>query len=326
MSEAHIQELSGKKSDNYKYQMSVIIPVYNVQKYIVECLNSVFCQITNSVEVIIINDGSSDDSAKIIRKEFKDFIKKDNVIFFSKSNEGLARTRNAGISRAKGRYITFLDSDDVLSPNYIETLIKFTFDNIDIISFNYIRFEDVAKFHKDNQIQIFKNYNSDFYKPDLESIFLSCKWFACFRMYRSTVFNGKRFKDGIYYEDMELLPELYRSNHRFLHLNTPLYGYRKNPSGITNNITGKHINDLKLIRSSYLSDGGDYLFDYLALDISFIINRYEVLNGFSITNFGLVNVRKIIARYWRSIRLSFLFYMISPKFYLFLLKLKSSRK
>lgn len=323
MSEPHRPELSGKDSDNYKYQMSIIIPVYNVQKYIIECLNSVFCQITNSVEVIIINDGSTDNSAEIIRNEFKDFIKKDNITFISKRNEGLARTRNVGILRAKGRYIAFLDSDDVLSPNYIETLIKFTFDSVDIVSFNYIRFSQAVDFDKNTQVEILKNDNSDFYKPNLENIFLSSKWFACFRMYKAVLFNDRKFKDNIYYEDMELLPTLYSSSHRFLHLNTPLYGYRKNPTGITANITCKHIDDLKMIRNSYLANRDVSFFDYLVVDISFVINRYEALNKLPISDLGPINVRKVVTRYWKGINLSLLFYMISSKLYLLFLKLRS---
>lgn len=100
--------------------VSIIIPVYNDEKYIIETLNSVLNQVYTNWECVIVNDGSTDASEKII----KDFIKNDNRFsYIFKANSGVAATRNLAITNAKGDYILPLDSDDKISPNYLQEAI-----------------------------------------------------------------------------------------------------------------------------------------------------------------------------------------------------------
>lgn len=100
--------------------VSVIIPVYNVEKYLTKCIDSVLNQSFSNLEILIINDGSTDGSAAIIEEYEK---KNPSIIkHFDKENGGLSSARNYAIERAKGEYITFLDSDDYLDYEYIETL------------------------------------------------------------------------------------------------------------------------------------------------------------------------------------------------------------
>lgn len=102
-------------------KVSVIIPIYNAEKYIKQCIESLTNQTYKNIEIILINDGSTDNSKKIC----DEYRNKDNrVIVIDKENEGVSKTRNKGIELATGEYITFLDADDSINFNYIEELVK----------------------------------------------------------------------------------------------------------------------------------------------------------------------------------------------------------
>jgi len=124
--------------------ISIIIPVYNVENYLRKCLDSVICQTYKKLEIIVVNDGSKDDSLSII-KEYK---KKDDRLFIiDKENGGLSSARNAGMEKASGKYLFFLDSDDFIELDMIETLyndIKRTGKQI-AIGNRYYYYEDGTK-------------------------------------------------------------------------------------------------------------------------------------------------------------------------------------
>lgn len=103
-----------------KIEISVIIPVYNVEKFIEKCLDSVLEQTFKEYEIIVVNDGSTDKSQGIIQKYVENY---SGIVFgYEKENGGLSDARNYGIEKAKGKYITFLDSDDYLDKDYLEVL------------------------------------------------------------------------------------------------------------------------------------------------------------------------------------------------------------
>ncbi len=106
-----------EKHDGIK--VSVIVPVYNTSRYLEQCLNSILNQTLKEFEVICVNDGSTDDSAKILEK----YSQKDKrIVVINQDNAGVSAARNAGLDRAKGRYIAFVDSDDYIKKNFLEVL------------------------------------------------------------------------------------------------------------------------------------------------------------------------------------------------------------
>ncbi|QNS41314.1 glycosyltransferase family 2 protein [Chryseobacterium manosquense] len=118
----------------YKNLISIIIPVYNAELYLKECISSILSQTYENIEIILVNDGSTDNSLDICY----DFQKNDNrVKIFSKKNQGVSETRNYGINNAKGDYITFIDSDDTIDSNYIQDFVEFLVEDIDIIIQGY---------------------------------------------------------------------------------------------------------------------------------------------------------------------------------------------
>ena len=106
--------------------ISVIVPVYNVEEYLEECLNSILVQTYTNLEILIVNDGSTDNSLEILQE----FSQRDSrITIFTKENGGLSSARNLAIDEAKGEYFTFIDSDDYIEENYIEYLMKSLIDN-----------------------------------------------------------------------------------------------------------------------------------------------------------------------------------------------------
>ena len=106
-------------------KISVIVPVYNTSKYICKCLDSLINQtIKNEIEIIIVNDGSTDNSEEIIKNYIEKQENKNLIKYYKKQNEGIAKTRNFGIEKATGEYILFVDSDDYIDNKLIEKLEK----------------------------------------------------------------------------------------------------------------------------------------------------------------------------------------------------------
>lgn len=184
--------------------ISLIIPVYNVEKYVERCLESVFAQTIPFDEVIVINDGSTDQSDKICKRILNN---RANVVFLSQKNEGLGYTRNRGIQCAKGNYIMFLDADDELLAQTVEKLKEqLCVNSYDVIFFaGTVRVEDNS--NKQNYFYSKKgmdcsNINSgkDYFER-MYPLFFNVS--ACMALYKNSFLKGERilFQEKIFYED-----------------------------------------------------------------------------------------------------------------------------
>ena len=137
--------------------ISVIVPIYNVENYLRKCLDSILEQTFHNLEILLVNDGSTDGSGQICQE----YVEKDNRIrYFEKENGGLSDARNYGIEQAQGEYLTFVDSDDWVTETYIEELYsKLQYYNADISICNYFRFQDSnVTFYK----HVFKPYEKEY--------------------------------------------------------------------------------------------------------------------------------------------------------------------
>ena len=114
---------------------SIIVPIYNVEKYVVDCLESILNQSNQDYEIICVNDGSTDLSGEIVKNYQKNYSEK--IVYVEQENLGLSAARNAGIAVAKGEYICFVDSDDMLTDNALEVLISTIKMNPDVQIINY---------------------------------------------------------------------------------------------------------------------------------------------------------------------------------------------
>lgn len=228
-------------------KLSIIIPIYNVEKYIVDCLESVLIQIEDDIEVICINDGTQDKSMEIARSIVAKYNKKiqDQFVFFDQKNLGLSSARNTGIDISKGEYISFLDSDDMISTKYISTILSIISENeYDIIDFNLMT--------SLNEIVAINSEGIN----DFNSIFKRGMWFACARVIKKSFLGNDRFTPDIYYEDLCLIPKLYIKSRKIKHIYSSLYWYRVNPNGITLSRTQeadiKTVNSFEKILKNYL--------------------------------------------------------------------------
>ena len=180
-----------------RYLVSVIIPVYNVSRYMRQCIDSVICQSHTNLEIILVDDGSTDDSG-IICEEYSS--SDDRISVYHTENQGLSAARNYGIDRANGQYIAFLDSDDWMEHHAIQTLLsEAIMTDADIVAcgfwFEWVdRQQPSAK--ADNPIVL---SGDEILQSYLTEPFLgSAVWN---KLYRTELFNSIRYPEGRIYED-----------------------------------------------------------------------------------------------------------------------------
>ena len=114
--------------------ISVIVPIYNVERYLDECLNSIQNQSYKDIEVILVNDGSTDSSKTICER----YCEEDSRFhLINQTNQGQSVARNVGVTASKGEYIAFVDSDDIIKTNYLEKLMQYMTEEVDIVESNF---------------------------------------------------------------------------------------------------------------------------------------------------------------------------------------------
>lgn len=178
-------------------KFSIIIPVYNVEKYIIKCLDSVFNQTEKDFEVIVVNDGTKDNSIELIKHY--------NIKIINQKNQGLSAARNRGVKEAKGEYLLFLDSDDYLENDTLKQISKSLENNPDIVRFQIREvYEDGKKM--DYKEERFKNKSGvEAFKLITKYHFVENAW--CYAIKREYYNNYKfSFKVGTYHEDYGLIP------------------------------------------------------------------------------------------------------------------------
>lgn len=188
-------------------KLSVIIPVYNTSKYIEKCLNSILNQFMNDIEIIIVNDGSTDNSEEIITKWINENQHKIEIKYFKKENGGLSSARNFGVNQATGEYITFLDSDDYLEPQIYKNLEKYMEDKIELIKFKMSTVDENGTITEKLDGPIFGKCNGEeaFKKLYTTDTFLEV---SCIYLYRRDFYINKNFEFELnaYHEDFGLVP------------------------------------------------------------------------------------------------------------------------
>lgn len=200
--------------------LSVIVPVYNVEDYLAECLESILHQSLNDMEILVVDDGSTDSSADIIR----DYASKDNRIkSFFKENGGLSDARNYGLDRASGKNITFIDSDDVLLSNDIYTqIVAYLEENNEIDAVQYdvaYKWNSPYEFRKKHSVEKYISKEKILTGYLNEQIHVSC----CDKVFRADVFKNIRFPKGEISEDIAIIPDI-ATKVRGLYV-SDIYGY-----------------------------------------------------------------------------------------------------
>lgn len=199
-------------------KISVIVPVYNAEKYLKRCLDSIINQTYKNLEIILINDGSNDSSLEIC----KEYEKKDKRIFvYNQKNKGISYTRNRGIELSSGKYISFVDSDDVISLRMYEILHNLIIkENVKIAECKYINFNKKCEFKENNNYNVY--FDLDILKENLKENISNFLWN---KLILKELFVGVKFKENIIFEDQDVIYKLLEKTNKVIISDSVLYGY-----------------------------------------------------------------------------------------------------
>jgi capsular polysaccharide biosynthesis protein cpsJ len=229
-------------------KITVIVPVYNVEHYLDKCLDSLINQTYKNLEIIVINDGSTDNSGIICQE----YAQKDNrIIYIEKENGGQSEARNMGLNRMTGSYVTFVDSDDWVELDYVEVLYNKLIEyQADIAVGNYYSYneqEGIFYFHifgnsyyekvYDN-VSIFENFYESEHMKNFALICVGGK------LYKSDLFRELRFEVGKLGEDGYLNQKIYLLAEKTIYLNAGLYAYRQREGSSSRSWTEKWMHAL----------------------------------------------------------------------------------
>lgn len=275
---------------------SIIVPVYNVEKYLEQCIDSILVQTYNDYELILVDDGSPDSSGEICDRYA---VSNPRIRVIHKKNGGLSSARNAGVENSRGKYIFFIDSDDYLIyDNAFQELYNIGEDtNADIIMYGITKyFEEDDRFESDTTNVDVSLINSK-QKTDVLKYLIENNIYkadACTKITKRDIILSHRmkFKDGYYSEDMDWCGDLLIYAKTFAYYNSHFYVYRLQRKGaITNTNSNKLVEDklymcakgftqLSGINDAYLKEclGSYYAYEYaVCLGISYNVSSKDLL-------------------------------------------------
>lgn len=201
--------------------ISIIITAYNAEKTIERCLNSILENEYNDYEIILVNDGSKDKTEKIV-----ELFATDKIKYFSKKNTGVADSRNYGIERAKGEYITFVDSDDYVNNNYFENLDKYMKNGIDVIKRKATIINETNGEKNKIEGPTFETVTGEeaFNTLCFKDIYLDTLWSYIIKKSLITE-NNLYFETGKYHEDFGMIPLMLLKAKQVVSTNDYVYNY-----------------------------------------------------------------------------------------------------
>ena len=248
------------------YLLSVIIPIYNVEKFIEKSIRSIIDEDLKNIEIILINDGSPDNSKEICKYYFENY---KNILYVEQNNMGLSGARNKGLENSTGKYIMFLDGDDFIEKNSLKRIFEeIADDSLDILlgeckyyfnkNKNYIKrkFDDTGVMSGEDMYTFLS----------LNNLFLPMAWLNIYRR-EFLIENKLEFKEGILHEDTEFTPRALITAKKVKYINHPFYVYLQRTGTITTSYNPKRSIHLikaakSLIEFNKLKDN-KYLWNYI---------------------------------------------------------------
>ena len=252
--------------------VSVIVPIYNVEEYLEECLESIRNQTYTNIEVILVNDGSTDGSIEICER----FCQQDNRFkLLTQENQGLSAARNRGVKESIGEYIMFVDSDDVVKENIVEVLFFYMNSDVDIVECQITRCKDELVENKPTSI-MFKGESTEAILKSIE--FKEVKFCAFTKLYRRELVEKVPFLEGYIYEDVYTGMNYLKYIRKMVAVDLKGYYYRVRPNSImTKSFNEKNLDIFtigkKLIESF---DDNEYLLPYIGYFIFYLsLSHYQ---------------------------------------------------
>ena len=231
-------------------KISIIIPVYNVESYLQQCVESVISQTYSNLEIILVDDGSPDNCPALC----DEWAKKDNRIkVIHKKNEGLSAARNSAIKVASGEYLLFIDSDDYVSNELCEIAIR-SMENFcaDVIVFGYEKFfenSSETEIIKPDEIKTLSKEDSlrKLITGDIDN-------YAWNKLYKKYLFDDIGYPEGFVWEDIGTTYKVFEKSEKIVLIDDVLYFYRQRKTSITGNVTVKALQDIFLLRFKRYND------------------------------------------------------------------------
>lgn len=250
--------------------ISIIVPIYNVEDYLRECLDSIQKQTYPNFECIMVNDGSTDNSKQIAEEYLVD----SRFRLINQSNQGLSGARNTGIShiREESTFVAFVDSDDYVYPEFLEVLIEHIEDDVDII-------EGMVEHYHNGNIYYFPKV--EHYKVILETVAEKLEKLALERirngvfpkLIRRELLNDNFFPEGWLFEDLAVVPELVTNSTKWVKIQETVYTYRiRDNSIITSSFSEKDLVIFKIFEKF------DCFFKDESLDIKIWVEKLKLLH------------------------------------------------
>lgn len=219
--------------------ISVIVPIYNTEKYLKRCLESLINQDYKNLQIILVNDGSTDNSLKICN-EYKN---KDNrIVVIDKKHTGVSHTRNVGIENASGSYIGFVDSDDYIDNNMFKNLmIGIEKYNADISMCDLRETKNETDKNKSCKVQYIEMSK----KQALEQLLYDKNIgnYMTVKLFKKALFEDLKFPIGKLYEDISIAYKLFSKANNLVYIPIPMYHYYQRSESIVNNITRESIKE-----------------------------------------------------------------------------------
>ena len=266
-------------------KVSVIIPVYNVEKYLRQCLDSVVNQTLKDIEIICVNDGSPDNSLAIL----EEYAQNDNRIkIINKSNGGISSARNAGLKIAQGEFIGFVDSDDYIALNYYESLYnraKVTCSDIVVAEYIY-RFNNKKK---KIFLKVDKNIVTTSVKEKFECLYLPDFCYVCNKIYKRD-FLKVMFIEGVTYEDIYFASNVLAQAGRMAVAENIAYFYRNNADSI--------VNDTSSLNNYFYHRAMAYFYQFLhEQNIEINTKDYHKTQKYKFLGITFLKIKKIYFKY-----------------------------
>ena len=266
-------------------KVSVIVPVYNVEKYITKCLDSLVNQTLKDIEIIVVNDGTKDNSEEIINSYLKKY---SNIKYFKKENGGQGSARNLGLKHATGEYVGYVDSDDYVELDMFEKMYnKAIADNSDIVicnSYNVINDKKIVE----SRVKYYDDYRDAFFG----------KMAVWDKIYKRNLLldNNMEFRSKVWYEDLDFTLKILSKANKISFIDEPLYNYLIREGSTMNNLNLDKNMDIILAFDEVLKfiDKKYYdIIEFLAVDHIFISTTVRIINADAKRNMKMELINKI---------------------------------
>lgn len=278
-------------------KVTVIVPIYNVEKYLARCIDSLVNQTLNEIEIVLVNDGTKDSSGKIAMQYAKQY--KEKIIYLEKENGGLSDARNYGLAYAKGEYIAFLDSDDYIEKDAYEKMYeKAKLENADYVECDFI-WEYPNKKRKDKCYQ----YNN---KKEMLAFARVVAWNKLIK--REIIEeNNIRFPKGLRYEDIEFTYKLIPHLNKICYVDQCFIHYIQRKNSIANVQNEKTAEIFEILDNVIRYYKEKNLFEEYRNELEYNYARYLLCSSLKrICKIGNKQIRKrLIRQTWSKLNIEF---------------------